>query len=161
MAPVASAPATTAPLRRSRAPIVIILLVALILLGLLAIGVRSLLEQRLEGNETAALSSVRSLNTALYEYRRSHGDSYPKTTADLGSALDPVLACGVNPCLKSGYAFSYELLAPTAMGPRYAVVARPNRYGNTGRRSFYSDESGVVRATGDNRMPNAQDDPTS
>jgi hypothetical protein len=162
MAPAqAPAPASTAPSRRSRAPIAIILVVALILLGFLAIAVRSLLEQRLAGNEAAALSGIRSINTALYQYRQQHGDSYPKSTADLRGALDPILACGVNPCVKSGYAFSYELLASTPMGPRYAIVARPNKFGNTGRRSFYSDESGVVRATGDNRMPNAEDDPAS
>jgi hypothetical protein len=47
------------------------------------------------------------------------------------------------------------------MGPRYVIQVRPNRYQNTGVQSFYSDESGVIRATSDDRPASAGDGPVS
>ncbi len=157
-----ASPATVGTtVRRQNRALITIVVVTLILLALLAIAIRGLLEQRLQGNEASAIDSVRTLNTALYQYRQRHADAYPKTTAELRDNVDPILACGQATCLKSGYAFAYQLMSATAMGPHYVIVARPNRFGNTGRRSFYSDESGVVRYTDENRAPTENDETTS
>ena len=159
---MAAAGTATAPAadRQNRAFIAVVI-VALILLGLFAIAVRALLQQRLEGNEANAIAGIRVMNTALYQHRQKHGDAYPKSAAELRDSIDANLACGQPTCVKAGYNFAYQLGAPTAMGPRYTIVARPNAFGNTGRRSFYSDESGVVRATDEDRPATANDGPVS
>lgn len=47
----------------------------------------------------------------------------------------------------------------SAAGDKYTVVATPKEYGKTGRRSFFMDESGVIRAADRNGEPATADDP--
>jgi|GEM_PF-976156 len=47
----------------------------------------------------------------------------------------------------------------TAVGDRFEVTATPRNYGKTGRRSFYLDQSGVVRAADHKGRPATADDP--
>jgi len=75
--------------------------------------------------------------------------------------VEALMKCGEAECLKSGYRFKYELLPANNMGPRYVIQVRPNKYENTGVQSFYTDESGVIRATPDNRPASAGDGPVS
>jgi len=44
-------------------------------------------------------------------------------------------------------------------GAKYEVIATPKEYGKTGRRSFYMDESGVIRAANHKGRPASADDP--
>ena len=120
----------------------------------------SILEQRRAVNETTAISTVRQVNTALYKYRQAHPDVYPQSLSEL-SDIDPLMKCGQAECMKAGYRYKYELTPATPMGPHYTVHARPNKYQNTGTRSFYTDESGVVRATNDDRAATVGDGPVS
>lgn len=137
-----------------------IVVVVAVLLGLGAVSVQTLLKDRRDQNERTAIQTIRSINTALYKHREARPDTYPKSLAEL-TDLDPLLKCGQAECPKSGYRFKYELLPPTNMGPRYVIQVRPDDYANTGVQSFYSDESGVVRATTDNRPASAGDGPVS
>jgi hypothetical protein len=41
----------------------------------------------------------------------------------------------------------------------FYVIARPDRYGETGVRSYYLDETGVIHGTPHNREPNSTDEP--
>ena len=144
---------------RSGAIFAIVVVVAVI--GALGfVSVHNLLQERRDQNERTAIQTVRALNTALYLHRQKNVDSYPKALADLADA-ETLMKCGEPACLKSGYQFKYELLPSTAMGPRYVIQARPNKFDNTGVPSFYSDESGVIRATKDNRPASAGDGPVS
>ncbi|MGH9523380.1 MAG: hypothetical protein ACRD3E_12710 [Terriglobales bacterium] len=120
----------------------------------------TLLEQRRADNERTAVSTVMQVNTALYKFRQAHPDSYPKSLAEV-PGIDPLINCGQAECMKAGYRFKYELLPATSMGPHYAIQVRPNKYQNTGVRSFYSDESGMVRATNDDRAASVGDGPVS
>lgn len=137
-----------------------IVVVVAVLFGLGAVSVQTLLKDRRDQNERTAIQTIRALNTALYRHRQAHPDAYPKSLADL-SELEPLMKCGEPACLKSGYNFKYELLSPTNMGPRYVIQVRPNKYQNTGVQSFYSDESGVIRATNADRPASAGDGPVS
>ncbi|HYE15025.1 MAG TPA: DUF3352 domain-containing protein [Pyrinomonadaceae bacterium] len=47
----------------------------------------------------------------------------------------------------------------TAVGDRYEVVATPKSYGKTGRRSFYLDQSGIIRGADHKGQPAKPDDP--
>ncbi len=137
-----------------------IVVVVAVLLGLGAVSVQTLLKDRRDQNERTAIQTVRAVNTALYLYRQQHPDAYPKSLAELAD-VEAVMKCGQVECPKSGYSFKYELLPPTNMGPRYVIQVRPHNYESTGVQSFYSDESGVIRATTDNRPASAGDGPVS
>lgn len=146
-------------LRRFRTVTMCAVLLIVVLIAFFA--VQDLLHDRMVANDAAAASSVRSINTALYNFRNEHGDSYPRSLAELSGKIDENLACPSGPCLYHGYAFTYTLLPATNMGPHYKIEARPNKLGNTGSLSLYSDESGVVRSTTDDRVATVQDAPTS
>jgi hypothetical protein len=47
----------------------------------------------------------------------------------------------------------------TVLGDRFEVTATPRDYGKTGRRSFYVDQSGIVRAADHKGRPATADDP--
>ncbi len=144
---------------RSGAIFAIVVVVAVIV-GLGAVSVRTLLLDRRDQNERTAIQTIRAINTALYKHRQASNDNYPKSLRELAD-IEALMKCGEPECLKSGYRFKYELLPPTNMGPRYVLLVRPNKYENTGVQSFYSDESGVIRATTDNRPASAGDGPVS
>ncbi len=140
--------------------ILAIVVVVVAIVGLGAVSVRTLLKDRRDQNERTAIQTIRTLNTALYKHRQAKPDNYPKSLREL-TEVEPLLKCGEAACLKSGYRFQYELLPPNNMGPRYVIQVRPNEYQGTGEQSFYSDESGVIRATSDNRPASAGDGPVS
>lgn len=155
-------PEANAPFKgpsRSGAVFAIVVVVAAIG-GLGFVSVRNLLQDRRDQNERTAIQTIRAVNTALYLHRQKHPDVYPKSLSGLVD-VESLLKCGEPECLKSGYRFKYELLPPTNMGPRYVLQVRPNKYRNTGEQSFYSDESGVIRATKDDRPASAGDGPVS
>ncbi len=155
-------PDSTAPFKspgRGGAILAIVVVVATIG-GLGFVSVRNLLQDRRDQNERTAIQTIRAVNTALYLHRQKHPDSYPKSLAELAD-VESLLKCGTPECMKAGYRYRYELLPPTNMGPRYVIQVRPNKYENTGVQSFYSDESGVIRATTDNRPASAGDGPVS
>jgi hypothetical protein len=106
-------------------------------------------------NEAGAIGAMRTLNTACIVYQTQKG-KYPASLAELGPGgadlIDQELAAGE----KSGYRFRYEvrLPAPTIIDGKkwqsnvaegYAVRGTPVEPGSTGRRGFFSYESGVVR----------------
>ena len=62
----------------------------------------------------------------------------------------------LNSGASSGYAFS---LSAGADGKTFTVTARPQEYGSTGTRSYFADQSGVVRYTDLNRAAGPDDPP--
>ncbi len=136
-----------------------LLIVVAIILIIAAIAIPNLLRSRIAANEASAVGSMRTINTAEVTYASSYPDCGFTGLTQLGGAggnatgaglIDAVLASGV----KSGYSFS-----ATATGGSGSCVgggsgAQPNTtyslYGQalttqTGQRSFYSDQSGVIR----------------
>ena len=123
-----------------------------------AIAIPNLLRSRIAANESSAVGSVRTINTAEVTYATTYpragfstslealGGSTPCTASSSTACLiDQVLASGQ----KSGYRFTYE--ASDTNGDQvmdaYFVRAAPVAPGQTGQRSFCSDESGVIRST--------------
>ena len=133
----------------------VVVLVA-ILLVIAAIAIPNLLHSNLSSNESSAVGSLRSLNSACASYAMLYG-GYPRDLANLGPGnpahsgaadlIDPMLASGT----KSGYAFTYTAGAMGVSGNvlSYSITATPITAGRTGQRSFFTDQSGVIRA---NRM---------
>ncbi len=132
-----------------------LLIVVAIILIIAAIAIPNLLRSRIAANESSAVGSVRTINTAEVTYSSTYPDEgFAAALTNLGGAipctpaiatgclLDQVLAAGT----KSGYTFT----APGAGNiPRvaYTVTARPVTFGQSGQRSFFSDQSGVIRYT--------------
>jgi type II secretory pathway pseudopilin PulG len=119
---------------------------------LAVVVIPTLLPSHLSGNEESALASLQALNSACSTYAMMYG-GYPKSLANLGpgasvgattaALVDSGLASGS----KDGYVFRY---APGATGISgnvlsYTITANPATP-NSGRRRFFTDQSGVVRA---------------
>ncbi|MGH9670491.1 MAG: DUF4190 domain-containing protein [Terriglobales bacterium] len=120
-----------------------------------AIAIPNLLRSRIAANEASAVGSIRTINTAEVTYAASYpqvgfssslevlGGGVPCNVSSTTACLiDQVLASGQ----KSGYRFTYEV--QDANGDQvmdaYFVQAVPISPGQSGVRSFCSDESGVI-----------------
>ena len=143
-----------------------------VILIVVAIAIPNLLRARLAANEASAVGSLRTINFAAIAYSDTYSNGFPPSLDALGAAeaggpatcdrarlIDPVLARGV----KYGYAFAYlprpvvfqarPVLSPEAIakgctvpgGTGYTVTAFPARPGTTGARSFFTDETGIIR----------------
>jgi type IV pilus assembly protein PilA len=127
-----------------------LLIVVAIILIIAAIAIPNLLKSRMAANESSAVGSVRTLNTAQITYQAScPGTGFSASIGELSSGttcaggkniIDNVLGGGT----KSGYTFSSvaKTGTPTA---QYDTNAAPLTLNVTGVRYFYSNETGVIR----------------
>jgi len=124
-----------------------LLIVIAIILIIAAIAIPKLDQARMYSQEMAAIQQVRTIHAVQTQYYSQFGRFAAKleelgkpasgTPGPAGADLIPEdLAKGV----KSGYKYT---LAATPTG--YQINADPVAYNNTGRRSFYSDQTLVVR----------------
>jgi type IV pilus assembly protein PilA len=135
-----------------------LLIVVAIILIIAAIAIPNLLRARMAANESSAVGSTRTLNTAEITYNSTYPTvGFAQTLAALGSApaaacvptstqaclIDSVLTAGV----KSGYNFTVGGGAAQAGGiyVQYEVNAYPITVNQTGIRAFCSVEDAVVR----------------
>jgi len=108
-------------------------------------------------NESSAVGSLRTINTAEVTYSTTYGTGFAPL-ANLGGA-DPCVASAATSCLldsvlsagtKSGYTIATT--APAALGTVVAPVVvyqaggQPIAAGQSGQRSFCTDQSGVIRS---------------
>lgn len=133
--------------RRGFSLIELLIVVAIILI-LAGIAIPKLNQNRMQAQETAAIRQIATVHTAQTQYYSQFG-RYATSMAELGppasggqagpSAADLIpgdLAKGK----KSGFVFTLQ------GGPAgYALTAVPEVFGNSGRRSFYSDQTLVIR----------------
>jgi len=144
-----------------------LLIVVAIILIIAAIAVPNLLRARIAANESSAVASVRTINTAQVSYI----STYPTTgySADLKSlgGAAPCTPAVANACLidqslalanaapgKSGYLF--EVTGGGAVGgvnTDYYATAVPVKLNTTGNRSFCSFEDAVVRVDPNGDLP--------
>lgn len=131
--------------------------------------------QRSIWNESSAKGDLRLLKAAADRYRAAYVSGFPANLSLLGSLpMDEPTSCKGTDLLhayfgggaRRGYRLEYRPGAPVEhaaagcpAGVRsYTVSARPVSYKTTGVRSFYMDESGVIRFTREDR-PATADDP--
>ena len=122
-----------------------IMIVVAIIVLLAAIAIPNLLRARLSANEATSIAAMRTLSTAMESFRAAQSPpAYPALLVDLNATnppyIDSVLANGS----KGGYTFTYTQ-GGTPAGTTYTVVAAPSTPNVTGVRSFFVDQSGVVR----------------
>jgi len=119
------------------------LLIPAIIALVVALSTPNLLRSRIAANESSAVGSVRTINTAAAAYSSAHpGEGYPRNLADLAPYLDRPLAQGI----KSGYSFRYTAQPADYDGAvkGFRVEAVPVSEGQTGQRSFATNESGTI-----------------
>jgi len=143
-----------------------LLIVIAIILIIAAIAIPNLLRARIAANESSAVSSTRTINTAEATYVTG----YPTFgySADLAS-LGPPAATGcpaggpvqANACLldfalssanavataKSGYYFALVPTATSGINTGYTQGSSPASFNITGVRGFCSQEDAVIRFT--------------
>jgi type II secretory pathway pseudopilin PulG len=118
-----------------------------------AIAIPNLLRSKMAANEASAVGSLRLLNTAAAAYLTAYG-TFPPSLAALGPSSSPSATAAnlIDSALagetKSGYVFSYYAVtdAPSGRGAeRYIITANPIAPGSTGRRHFFTDQTGTIR----------------
>jgi type IV pilus assembly protein PilA len=142
-----------------------LLFIPLILI-IAAIAIPNLLRSRQAANEASAVGSLRTIDVAAIRYSVQYGNGFPPSLAamdgddsgspscDHGQMIGSELASGE----RAGYRFTY---VPTgAEAPQkeakargctvpgtssFEVHADPITRGTTGQRSFYIDQTGVIR----------------
>jgi len=130
-----------------------LVVIVAIFLVIVAIAVPKLLHSKLSENESAALGSLGTLNSSCASYLMLYG-GYPKSLSNLGpdnpahSASADLIDWALVSGTKSGYVFTYTPGAAGVSGNvlSYSITANPITPGTTGRRGFFTDQSGVVRA---------------
>jgi hypothetical protein len=113
------------------------------------------------------------INKATSEYAKSFGGVFPRDLVVLGSPPRNQKAdCRAAGLLQkpfttkaSGYIFQYRTGLPSSVAlggcegvSQYTLTARPVRFRKTGYVDFYTDESGIIRCTYEDRPASAHDD---
>jgi type II secretory pathway pseudopilin PulG len=133
----------------------IVSLVSFVPIGIIAaIAIPNLLASRRAANEGSAMSSLRTLASAEMTYQATTGAGKYGTLTELAAVnlIDSKLATGT----KNGYNFTVEVTTTEQDYPGFEVVGVPMSYGNTGIRSFYIDETGVIRAGNNAGKPSSK-----
>ena len=134
-----------------------IMIVVAIIALLAAIAIPNVLRGRTSANESAAIGNLRALVSSL-EMFRSVNNAYPLTAnwlANMYTTPDPDFgppsfahamdgtACP--PAAASACTQGFRYTYTSAAGTVYTINTNPDVLGNTGTRSFFADESGVIR----------------
>jgi hypothetical protein len=128
-----------------------------IILIIAAIAIPNLLRSKMAANEASAVASCRTVNTAEVVYSSTYSVT-SVFSADLPSLsgsgtacsgvpsstnaclIDPALAAATAAPGKSGYVFTYAVGTGT-----YGLNADPVTVNSTGVRSFFTDQTAVIR----------------
>ena len=150
-----------------------------------AIAIPNLLRAKIAANEASAVGSLRTINVAAVTYESEYENGFPSSLEALGSQPGGAATCNHAGLLdrpplhgqKFGYVFTYTpkypdgsaepVISPKAAAKGctsggasgYSVTADPLRRGSTGRRSFYTDQTGVIRYSNDGESASADSPP--
>ncbi len=133
-----------------------LLIVVAIILIIAAIAIPNLLRAKMQANESSAVGSVRTINTAEIEFANLYGIGYAPLL-NLGGAnpctASTATACLLDNVLSAGTKSGYTVTSPTpgALGTilapnvNFSISAVPITVGQSGQRSFCVDQTGVIR----------------
>lgn len=120
---------------------------------------RAQLQASKEGH---AMYLLRGMRLCAESYAAANPErGFPATQTQMGpegaNCVEPGLVMGQF----AGYQFSYVAGEPDSTGriTRYTITARPVPYGQPARAGLFTDESGVIRVTRDDRPATASDAP--
>lgn len=120
----------------------IVSLVSFVPIGVIAaIAIPNLLAARRGANEASAIFSMHKISSAEAMYQTNFGKYATLNDLAAQNLIDGKLATGT----KNGYTFAIELTTNQDNGEGFTVTGVPVTYRSTGNRSFYVDETDVVR----------------
>jgi prepilin-type N-terminal cleavage/methylation domain-containing protein len=138
--------ATDRKQRRGFSLIELLIVIAIILI-IAAMAMPRLGKARMQAFETGALRAITTIHTAQTQYYSQFG-KYAATLQELGPpASGPDNQNGANLIggdLASGEKSGYKYIL-TATPTGYTINANPVAFGNTGGRTFYSDQTLTIR----------------
>jgi type IV pilus assembly protein PilA len=141
-----------------------------------AIAIPNLLRARMAANEASAGGTLRTLNVGAITYSAEYENGFPSSLEVLGGSPDGSLTCDhaglvddtlIRTHRKSGYIFTYSpklsddaassavSIAAQSKGctsagvPAFEVTAEPAQPDTSGRKTFYTDQTGVIRYSND------------
>jgi len=134
-----------------------LLIVVAIILIIAAIAIPNLMRSKMAANQSSAVGSLRTINTAMVTYSTNYpGVGYAATLSVLGgsaaSCAASTYASSSNACLidnvlasgtKSGYVFT-AVSGGGVPAVTYTSLATPQVQGQTGQNAYCSDQSGVL-----------------
>lgn len=133
--------------RRRGFSLVELLIVIAIIMIIAAIAAPKLMSTRASAQEMAAIRHIVTLHTAQTQYYSQFG-KYATTLAELGpptsGAAGPQSADLIPAELASGKKGGFLFTMSSTQGG-YAINANPEAFGTSGRRTFFSDQSQVIR----------------
>ena len=136
-----------------------LLIVVAIILIVVAIAIPNLLRARIAANESSAVASLRTIETAETTYASTWGAGYAGILDNLGGsplcvAATAAAACMIDsalskaPYTKSGFVFvAVGNTAIAGVNSGFEVNATPVAVDVSGKRSFCNDQKGVIKFT--------------
>jgi type IV pilus assembly protein PilA len=136
----------TSDTRRGFTLIEMLIVVAIILI-IAAVAIPRLEKARMQTMESAAIQQVRTLQTAEVQYFSQFGkfackleELGPPASGQPGPAAADLIPGDLAKGHKTGYTFAIQCNAGN-----FVITAVPDSYNATGRRTFYSDPSNIIR----------------
>ena len=132
-----------------------LLIVVAIILIIAAIAIPNLMRSKMAANQSSAVGSLRTINTAMVTYSVNYPSTgYATALLNLGGA-QPCTAAAATACLidnvlatatKSGYKYAAAGAAGTGTTVliTYTSLASPLALNQSGTNSYCSDQSGVI-----------------
>jgi len=143
--------------RRRGFSLIELLIVVAIILVLVGAGLPKLNQYLMNTREVAAIQQIRNLQTAQQQYMSQFGrfaasleELGPNSSGRTGPEGADLIAEDMVEGEKGGYRFTMQ----EAEGG-YAITAQPVSFGSTGRRTFYSDHTLVIRENWDEELATA------
>ena len=108
--------------------------------------------------EARAVEALRIVREVLAGYSGAQGGVFPSSLEALPGESFSTVREAAQSAQREGYRLEYTASGESSEGHarHYVLLARP---GNYSYRNFYMDETGVIRATRENRAATAQDPP--
>ncbi|HWQ56072.1 MAG TPA: prepilin-type N-terminal cleavage/methylation domain-containing protein [Bryobacteraceae bacterium] len=135
--------------RRTRGfSLIELLIVIAIILIIATIALPKLNRARMYAMETAAISHIRTIHTAQTQYFSQFG-KYAPTLIELGPPTSGGVSAAASDLipadLASGEKGGYKFVMGGGPEGGYTINATPTVYNSTGSRTFYSDQTLVIR----------------
>jgi hypothetical protein len=150
-----------------------------------AIAIPNVLRARMAANEASAVGSLRVIETAAVSYDSEFENGFPSSMEVLGGAPGGEATCNRAGLIdaplashrKRGYVFTYTPVFPgngaaPVISPKaaakgctsggasgFTVTAEPLRRNTTGMRSFFADQTGIIRVSEDGESATADSPP--
>ena len=132
--------------RRGFSLIELLIVIAIILI-IVTVALPKLNNARRYAQETAALKAIQTINTVQVQYNSTYGrfatslaELGPPTSGTANASAADLISADLASGEKQGYKFT---LAGTPTG--YTISAVPTAFGSTGSRTFFSDQTLVIR----------------